>query len=196
MKEQKKKKRGELKEAESTLSEMVKTLDELPTDVLSQLNDNLERIEAFNKKHNLTTGSSHGAYAVAHLEELWEANEEFLSICLLGEHVQTRRVPMKAPLEALLLFKTDEDVREWTEDREWVDYVADVKTFSCAKEQGHSTISLTEAWGVSITLSLMSVDFAEHRMPDELLSKLSQGFRVSAAKDGYGEDFFRKIIEN
>ena len=190
------KKKSEIEEAESSLKEMVKTLNELPTDVLTTLNDNFEKIEAFNKKHNLNTGSSHGAYVVANLEELWEANNEFLSLCLFGEHIKTRLVPMNAPLEALMLFKSDGDVKEWAKDREWVDYVAHVKSFSSSLKEGYVTISIIDAWGISITLILLSLDCLKYHLPKEISAILSKGFRISKAKEGYGEEFFKEIVEN
>lgn len=190
------KKKSEIEEAESSLKEMVKTLNELPTDVLTTLNDNLEKIEAFNKKHNLNTGSSHGAYTLANIEELYEANDEFLSICVLGEHVKTRLVPMDAPLEAIMLFKTQDDVKEWAKDREWVDYVAYVKSFSCSIKEHCVIISIIDTWGISITLTLLSLDCPKDHLPKELISKLFQGFRIAKAKEGYGEEFFKGILEN
>ena len=44
-------KKVEHEEADKELKEMVEALNELPTDVLQQLLDNLNAIEEYNKKH-------------------------------------------------------------------------------------------------------------------------------------------------
>ena len=41
----------EIEESNDVLKDMVHALDELPTDVLQQLLDNLEAIEKYNKEH-------------------------------------------------------------------------------------------------------------------------------------------------
>ena len=41
----------ELKESEDVLKDMIKNLDELPTDVLKQLLHNHDEIEKYNKEH-------------------------------------------------------------------------------------------------------------------------------------------------
>lgn len=51
MANQKKKRKTETAEANDTLKEMVSSLNELPTEVLTQLLKNLEDIEAYNKEH-------------------------------------------------------------------------------------------------------------------------------------------------
>ena len=41
----------EIEESNDVLKDMVRSLNELPTDVLQQLLDNLEAIEKYNKEH-------------------------------------------------------------------------------------------------------------------------------------------------
>ena len=40
-------------EADDTLKDMIKNLNELPIEVLEQLKKNLDEIEEYNKKHNI-----------------------------------------------------------------------------------------------------------------------------------------------
>ena len=192
--DRKQKKTSEQVEAEGTLRSMVETLNELPTDVLQQLNDNLDAIEAYNKKHHLTTGSSTGAYVIAALEELLELNEPFLSICLLNEHIKTRMIDESKPLEAILLYQSEEDVLVWADDRSWVDGLTHVRALSIKEKEGYYLVSFDGDWDLRAELYLISLESIEKRLPKELGLQLTHGCRVSMHKGDYDESYFLNLL--
>ena len=190
----KSKKEQEREEATDTLSSMVHDLNELPTDTLQQLLDNLNAIEAYNKKHHLTTGSSHGEYAIAGLEELLELNEPFLSICLLHEHIKTRMIDESKPLQAILLFQSEEDVKTWVEDLSWVKSVVNPKSQSASEKEGYAVASFVSDWDLHGELFLISLESLSKGLPKELADHLKEGCRVSSCKGGYDETYFQSLL--
>ena len=185
---------AEKEEAESILSDMVKDLNELPTPVLRQLLDNLDAIEAYNRKHGLSSGSSHGAYAIAALEELLEHNDPFLSICLLDEHIKTRLIDESKPLRAILLFEKEKDVEIYGKDRSWVDSIAHLVSYEAKKEEGYYEVIFRSDWGLLGELTLICLKTLEIGLPKKLEEDLSRGFRIALSKPGFGEEFFLGLL--
>lgn len=185
----------EREEAEDLIRSMVRELDKLPTDVLRQLCFNLDEIDKYNEKHHLNSGSSRGAYAVAGLEELLESNESFLSICLLYEHIKTRMVDETKPLQAILLFETDEDVKDWTDNLSWLASVVNVVTCEVKEKEGYPQINFISDWNLHGELILLSLESIHRGLPKEIAEHLTHGCRVSLHKGDYDEAFFQSLLK-
>ena len=195
MAKKKENKPEEVVEAEDTLRSMVSSLNELPTDTLQQLLDNLNEIERYNQKHHLTSGSSHGEYAIAGLEEVLELNDFFLSICLLHEYVKTRMIREAEPLQAILLFQAEEDVHALVENLDWLKNFVNPKSRSAEEKEGFAVVHFVSDWDLHGELFLVSAESLEKGLPDELANHLRAGCRVSLCKPGYDEAYFRSLLK-
>ena len=182
-------------EAESVLSSMVNSLNELPTPVLQQLLDNLNAIEAYNKKHGLSAASSHGAYVVAGLEELLEHNEPFLCICLLDEYIKTRMIDSTKPLRAILLFRKEEDVESYISDRSWVNSFANAQASEAARKEGYAEVFFTDDFALRGELYLISLESLDKGLPAKLREELLRGFRIPMSKPPFDEAYFLGLLK-